>query len=80
MIMETQALWCSLFFTFNRTSLIAMPIIQDEANQQFEPTFHEEVEVNKDLIGYIIGTNESNINKESAQNQRHQTETRKRHF
>lgn len=57
-----------------------MPIIQDEANQQFEPTFHEEVEVNKDLIGYIIGTNESNINKESAQNQRHQTETRKRHF
>lgn len=34
-----------------------------KVNQQFEPTFHEEVEVNRDLIKYIIGTDGSNINK-----------------
>uniref|UniRef100_H3CMX7 K Homology domain-containing protein n=1 Tax=Tetraodon nigroviridis TaxID=99883 RepID=H3CMX7_TETNG len=32
-----------------------------KVNRQFQPTFQEEVEVNKDLIGYIIGTNGSNI-------------------
>lgn len=30
---------------------------------QLEPTFHEEAEVNRDLIGYIIGTNGSNISR-----------------
>lgn len=34
-----------------------------KANQQCEPPFHEEVEVDRDLIGYIIGTDGSNINK-----------------
>lgn len=42
---------------------------------QLEPTFHEEAEVNRDLIGYIIGTNGSNINKaKKVTNQRHQAE------
>lgn len=32
-----------------------------KVNHQVQPTFQEEVEVNRDLIGYIIGANGSNI-------------------
>lgn len=32
-----------------------------KVNRQVQPTFQEEVEVKRDLIGYIIGTNGSNI-------------------
>lgn len=32
-----------------------------KVNHQVQPMFQEEVEVNRDLIGYIIGTNGSNI-------------------
>lgn len=32
-----------------------------KGNHQAQPTFQEEVEVNRDLIGYVIGTNGSNI-------------------
>lgn len=32
-----------------------------KVNHQGQPTFQEEVEVNRDLIGYVIGTNGANI-------------------
>lgn len=32
-----------------------------KVNHQVQPMFQEEVEVNRDLIGYVIGTNGSNI-------------------